>query len=76
MLYLDHSYVLNLISTEHSALPTVQSVMSLIADQGVVGLIRVRFLTFMETDHEIFSMIILLLSLIQEGLVSVASKSM
>ena len=32
--------------------------------------------TFVDIDHEIFSMVILLLRLIQEGLVSVASKSM
>ena len=32
--------------------------------------------TFVEIDHEIFSMIILLLPLIQEGLVSVARESM
>ena len=32
--------------------------------------------TFMEIDHEIFSMVILLLPLIKEGLLSVTSKSM
>ena len=32
--------------------------------------------TFMEIDHEIFFMVILLLPLIKEGLLSVTSKSM
>ena len=36
--------------------PVVQSVTSLIADQGVVSSFPAWSHTFMETDHEIFSM--------------------
>ena len=35
-----------------------------------------EFNTFLETDHEIISMVILLLPLIQEGLLSVTSENM
>ena len=51
-----------------------QSVASLIADPGVMGLIPAWPHTFMEIDREIFSMVILL-PLIQEGLLSVTSES-
>ena len=47
-----------------------QLVTSQIADLGA------RSQTFLEIDHELFSTFILLLSLIQEGLVSVTSESM
>ena len=50
--------------------------MSLIADPGVVGLIPAHFHTFVEIDGEIFSIVILLIPLIQERLVSVTSESM
>ena len=56
--------------------PVAQSVASLIADLGVVSLIPAWSHTFVEIDHEIFSMVILLLPLIQEGLVSVTRESM
>ena len=56
--------------------PVAQSVGSLFADRGAVSLIWARSLTFVEIDHEIFSMFILLLPLIQEGLFSVTSKGM
>ena len=49
-----------------------QSVMSLIADTGIVSSIRAN--TFVEFDHEIFSIVILLLSVIQ-GILSVTSES-
>ena len=51
--------------------PVAQSVISLIADPGVASLILVRSNTFVEIDHEIFSKVILLLSLL-----SVASEGM
>ena len=51
-------------------------VASLIADQEVVRLIPARSHTFMEINNEIFSMVILHLPLIQEGLLSVTSESM
>ena len=54
----------------------IESVWSLIADPGVVSLILARPDTFVEIDHEIFSMVILLLLLIQEGLLSVTSECM
>ena len=54
----------------------VQSVMRVIADLGVVSLILVLSHTFVKFDHEIFSSVILLLLLIQEGLLSVTSESM
>ena len=40
-------------------------------DQGDVSLIPARYHTFVEIDHEILSMDIPILPLIQEGLVSV-----
>ena len=48
----------------------------LTADPGVASLIPAWSYTFMEIDHEIISMIIFLLPLIQEGLLSVTSESM
>ena len=48
---------------------------STITDAGVLSSIPASPHTFMETDHEIFSKVILLLPLIQEGLLSVASES-
>ena len=56
--------------------PIAQSVVRLIADSGVMSWIMVRSHTFVEIYGEIFSMVILLLLLIQEGLVSVTSESM
>ena len=53
----------------------MQSLVSQIADQGVVSSIQARSHTFVVIDHEIFSMVILLL-LIQEGVLSVTSESM
>ena len=48
--------------------PVAQSVSILIADTRIV--------TFVEINHEIFYMAILLLLLVQEGLLSVTSQSM
>ena len=56
--------------------PVMQWVARLIADLGAVSLILVWSHTFVEIYYEIFSMVILLLSLIQEGLVSFTSESM
>ena len=56
--------------------PVVQLVASPIADPEVVSSIPAMPQTFMEIDREIFSMIILLHPLIQEGLLSVTNKSM
>ena len=56
--------------------PVAQSVASLIADPGVVSSIPAWPHIFMEIYHEIFSAVIHLLLLIQEGLLSVTSKSM
>ena len=47
--------------------------MSQTADHGVLSLIPARSHTYIEIDHEIISMVILLLWLIQEGLLSVTS---
>ena len=47
--------------------PVEQSIRSLTADPGVVSSIPAHFHTFMEINHELSSMVILLL-LIQEGL--------
>ena len=44
------------------------------ADPGVASFISARSHTFMETDHEMISAVILLLSLIQEGVLSVTSN--
>ena len=52
--------------------PVAQSVGNPSADPGVVSLILVGSHTFVETDHEIISRVIL----IQEGLLSVTSESM
>ena len=54
----------------------MHSLASLILDPGVVSSIPARSHTFMEANYEIFSMFILLLPLIQEGLSSVTSESM
>ena len=53
-----------------------QSVMCLTADPVVASLMPLKSHTFVEIDHEIISMVILLTTLIQEGLWSVTSKSM
>ena len=55
--------------------PVAHLVASLIADPGVLSSIPVRPHTFMKIDREIFSEVILLLPLIQEGLMSVSSKT-
>ena len=55
--------------------PVAQSIASLIADPRVMSLIPARSHTFMEIDHEIFSMVFLILPLIKEGLLSVTSES-
>ena len=46
------------------------------ADPGVASSIPTRSHTFVEIDHEIISMVISSLPLIQDGLLSVTSKSM
>ena len=56
--------------------PIVQLVASPIADPAVASSIPAPTHTFMEIDHEITSMIILLLPLIHEGLLSVTRESM
>ena len=56
--------------------PVAQSVARPIADPGVVSLILTWSHTFVEIDHEIFSMVILLLPQIKEGLLSVTIESM
>ena len=58
----------------HMPDPLALLVASLIADPGVTGSIPARPHTFMSTNQEIFSRVILLL--IQEGLLSVTCKSM
>ena len=56
--------------------PIAQSVASTTGDSGVPSSIPARSHTFVETDHEIISTVILFLLLIQEGLLSVTSKSL
>ena len=56
--------------------PIAQQVASLIADPGVMSSIPTRPHTFVEICHKIISTVILLLPLIQDGLLSVISKSM
>ena len=53
----------------------VQSIASLIADPEVSS-IPAQVGTFVEIDHEMFSTVILLHTLFQEGLLSVTSESM
>ena len=48
--------------------PIAQSVVSTTAGPGVASSITARSYTFVENDHEIISMAILLFPLIQEGL--------
>ena len=55
--------------------PVTQSVASPIADPGVISLIPAQPHTFVEIDCKTFSMIILILLLIQEVLLSVARES-
>ena len=56
--------------------PVVQSVASPIAGPGIMSSIPAGSYTFVKIDYEIFSTVILLLLLIQEGLLSVTSESM
>ena len=51
-----------------------QSVMSLTADPGALSSIPVRSHTFVEIDHEIISMAIFLLPLIQNGFCQLQAK--
>ena len=53
----------------------IKSVANLIAEPGVVSLILAWSHTFMDIDHEMFSKVIFLLPLLQEGLVSVTRES-
>ena len=55
--------------------PVAHMVTSPTADPGATSLIPALFHTFVEIDHEIISMAILLLTRIQEGL-SVTKESM
>ena len=48
----------------------MQSVAIPTADPGVAGSTSYRSYTFVENDHEIISMVFLLLPLIQEGVLS------
>ena len=68
--------ILVLITGDKQPGSVAQSVASPIAHPGVVSLILARLHTSVEIDHEILSMVILLLPLIQERLLSVTSKSM
>ena len=54
----------------------MQSIECLIDDPGVISLIRTWSHAFMEIDREIFSTIIPLLLLIEEGLLTVTNESM
>ena len=56
--------------------PIAQSVASLIADPGVMSSFPAWPNTLVEIDCLIFSMVVLLLLLIQEGLLLVTSQSM
>ena len=62
-----------IIQVEGPAGPIAQLITNLIADPEVVSSILDRSHTLVEIDHEISSMFILLLLLLQEGLVSVSS---
>ena len=53
--------------------PRIASVVSRIADPGVRSSIPAWSHAFMDIDHEIFTVVILLLPLIQEGLLSVTN---
>ena len=56
--------------------PVVQSVACPTTDQGVASLMPARSHTFMEVDHEITYLVILLPSADSIGLLSVTSESM
>ena len=56
--------------------PVAQSAANPMTDHGLLSLIQPQFYNFMETDRAIFSMDVLHLPLIQEGLLSVTSESM
>ena len=73
MLYV--KLILNPVASKMPVL-VVQSVASLTDDPGVVSLIPNQPHPFVETDHEIFSMVILFLLFIQEGLLSVTREAM
>ena len=63
--YWAHAYMSNYLRKTDLPAPLMQSVTSLIAIPGVVSLIPTQSHTSVEIDHEIFSMFILLLPLIQ-----------
>ena len=54
--------------------PVVKSIVCLTADPEVASLIPTQYHTFMELDHKVISMGILLLHLIHEGYVVVSYK--
>ena len=56
--------------------PIEQSVASLIANPGAASSIPARFHGFVEINHEIFSMITLLLHYFKKGCLSVISESL
>ena len=62
-----------LLSINYNTEPRSAVVASLAADPGIGSSIMARSHTFVEIDREMISTVILLLSLIQGGLLSVAS---
>ena len=70
-----HNEIIKVLYKAHTG-PVAQSIARPMADPRVVSLILTWSHTFAETDHEIFSMVVLLLPQTKEGLVSVTSESM
>ena len=64
-------YIFAFYATTLKIFKWAQLVVSQTADPGVTSPISVQPLTFMEIDHELFSMVILFLPLTQEGLLLV-----
>ena len=71
-----HYHVIADWSLSNKLVHIAQSVASLIADPDVMSSIPARPHILVEIYHEIISTVIILLSLIQEGLLSVISESM
>ena len=66
----------NMICLENGNLSSKQPGLVASPDPGVASSIPAQSATFLEINHEIISMVIQLLPLIQEGLLSVSSENM
>ena len=69
-------YIFSILYKSGKQGPLAQLVTHLVADPGVLNLIFTQIHIFVEIDHEIISIVILLLQLFQERVLAVTSESM